>query len=628
MMELWPFTNFHDLNLDWLISKWKKLEDNLDDIHASMDAAAASAAEAAEHEEQADNSRVLASHYAFQASDSADAAAASAESISDIAGQVAVNTSNISSLVANAGDTDNNAELLDIRVEYTGLIQPTAGEATRAQSEIAQNSALDILEKVVELYKQTKLPLEIDLLNYTNFYNGQFASNPPQQIIHYSYILTSDYVKIDTGDVLRVTPASGYRIYIRYFDNMKVLTGNSGYITSETTITVPTASYLNFTVTKNPYDPSTDVIAPSDGKLSRVMLILNDDTIPSFTAYHLEAVTSNNNYLIGSSGTTLAPAGKYTFSGVFKTTGTFMTMNMYGPNPGSLFTKQINTSNDKQYFEVVTTDPIERIFFADSGQTLTIEDFTVSKFNWMNYEYSNPDNWIPVPYTVEDSETDYLSVQEQINDVKSKWTGKKAIFNGDSITQGIYTAEDGGKTGYVKQVTTTLKFGTMYNYAIGGTRLARVSGEQYALVDRLSAMDTDADLVFIMANTNDYASQVPIGPANSTDPTTYNGALNVILSYLQSTYPSAVIIISTMLPRKVNYLNGVELPIKIEEYAQAVRDRVHDYKMVLYDAYLDSGLNLRTTPTDGTGLSDDNLHPNATGAKMLGDKITAFIEAQ
>lgn len=38
----------------------------------------------------------------------------------------------ISNLVANAGDTDGNAELLDIRVGFDGITYSTAGEATRA----------------------------------------------------------------------------------------------------------------------------------------------------------------------------------------------------------------------------------------------------------------------------------------------------------------------------------------------------------------------------------------------------------------------------------------------------------------------------------------------------------------
>jgi lysophospholipase L1-like esterase len=204
------------------------------------------------------------------------------------------------------------------------------------------------------------------------------------------------------------------------------------------------------------------------------------------------------------------------------------------------------------------------------------------------------------------------------------------MYNGDSITQGISIAGVGGKIGYAKTVNQLLYFGEVDNFAVGGTRLAHVDGESYALVDRLNDMSTDADVVFIMANTNDYASQVPIGDADSTDISTYNGALNTLFTWLKNNYKQQPIIISTMLTRKINYdpVSGDPLPISIEQYAQAVRDRVSDYHFILYDAYSWSGLDLRTSATDGTGITNDGLHPNQYGAELLGRKIASFINGQ
>lgn len=47
--------------------------------------------------------------------------------------------SRINNLVANAGNTDGNAELLDIRVDHDGTVYPTAGETVRAIGEVGKS---------------------------------------------------------------------------------------------------------------------------------------------------------------------------------------------------------------------------------------------------------------------------------------------------------------------------------------------------------------------------------------------------------------------------------------------------------------------------------------------------------
>ena len=73
------------------------------------------------------------------------------------------------------------------------------------------------------------------------------------------------------------------------------------------------------------------------------------------------------------------------------------------------------------------------------------------------------------------------------------------------------------------------------------------------MVDRIEEMDTVCDIVFILANTNDYASQIPIGNDNDNVNTTYKGAMNIIFTWLKNTYRTQPIIISTMLTRKENF---------------------------------------------------------------------------
>lgn len=135
MMELWPFTNFHDLNLDWIINKIRHVDDSVAAAKASEEAAADSADHASGamglalvYQNKAKNYRDEAQGFANDASNSAASIEASSQ-------QIASNTARIDNLVANAGDTDNNAELLDIRVGADGITYSTAGNAVRSLDE-------------------------------------------------------------------------------------------------------------------------------------------------------------------------------------------------------------------------------------------------------------------------------------------------------------------------------------------------------------------------------------------------------------------------------------------------------------------------------------------------------------
>ena len=168
MFELWPFTNFHDMNLDWIIRKIRNVEDSEAAAKASEEAAADYADDAKGYMLDARSEKTQAAIFAVRAGQSAD-------SIAGVADQVAVNTSRIDNLVANAGDTDNNAELLDIRVTYDGLTFDTAGDAVRDEAGHTREN----LDEISNLEKSTnRLTWTQGRRSTGNTTRNTFSSNP------------------------------------------------------------------------------------------------------------------------------------------------------------------------------------------------------------------------------------------------------------------------------------------------------------------------------------------------------------------------------------------------------------------------------------------------------------------
>lgn len=211
---------------------------------------------------------------------------------------------------------------------------------------------------------------------------------------------------------------------------------------------------------------------------------------------------------------------------------------------------------------------------------------------------------------------------------RSPWFGKKMNVIGDSIVQGVQNQA------FANETAKELNLGVLRNYGIGGCCIAVTDyASQYTpVVSRWDEMDNDADIVFVHAGTNDYSQQVPLGDADSLDTSTFNGALNVIMNGLRVKYPTALVIFDSILSRYNDNSTSAELPIRTDQYRQAIEDRCNDHKFVFYDCYKYSGFDFVKDNNQSSGvyhvLSFDGLHPNAVGAKILGRKIAGFINWQ
>jgi len=203
-------------------------------------------------------------------------------------------------------------------------------------------------------------------------------------------------------------------------------------------------------------------------------------------------------------------------------------------------------------------------------------------------------------------------------DDEMAWNEKKANFIGDSITAG----------GYVVTVESDLNLSVARNYGIGGSSLCyrdvpQLDSDYPPVISRWQDMNNDADVIFMMIGTNDYSSQVPLGEIDSVETNEFFGCLNIVLSGLKQKYPSKPIIISTILSR----INDDVYPVHLDIYNNAVRTKVEEYNLYLFESTEKTGMDLKADYNNGIyNFTDDGLHPNGNGAILLGKSISAYME--
>lgn len=169
----------------------------------------------------------------------------------------------------------------------------------------------------------------------------------------------------------------------------------------------------------------------------------------------------------------------------------------------------------------------------------------------------------------------------------SPFFGKKVVFLGDSITEGMSPEYTTGRTtpanmanhGHSKYWEITaekLGVDSVVGYGVTGTCITKTdlnSGLDF--VERFSAMDDDADLVCVFGGTNDYGLAIPLGTINDSADmsTSFYSALKYLIIGLMKKYPNARIIFCTPLPRfdlsEVSTVSGLKSTRK-EKYTKVV----------------------------------------------------------
>jgi lysophospholipase L1-like esterase len=219
------------------------------------------------------------------------------------------------------------------------------------------------------------------------------------------------------------------------------------------------------------------------------------------------------------------------------------------------------------------------------------------------------------------------------------WNGKIFLFMGDSITAG-YSLTDVSSQAFVNLIKSDLGLATSYNYGIGGTRIAKQSTtDTTAFSIRYSSMPS-ADVVFVMGGTNDYGQY----SANSTNPSapfgtmsdrtndTFYGALHVLYKGLIQKYLGKPIFVMIEPHRTApSGLTGDDLVVNPDtgknyrEYNNAIREVAEYYGLPVIDFSKELTIN-PNIPEHKTNYMPDGLHPNATGHRMIADRIISYLK--
>ena len=211
--------------------------------------------------------------------------------------------------------------------------------------------------------------------------------------------------------------------------------------------------------------------------------------------------------------------------------------------------------------------------------------------------------------------------------------GKKVLFLGDSITQGVgVSSVEHRYTDVFAKITGA----EVFNYGISGTRIARqhsVSDNRsfdQNFVDRSLRMNDEADFVVVFGGTNDYGhGDAPIGCFTDTADTTFYGAMHTLCKNLYERYPTATVLFMTPLHRltELSTLKTYQgRYATLKDYVDIIREVCEFYAIPVLDLYSRSGMQPLIEKNRELYMKD-GLHPTDAGAQRIAHMLASFIGA-
>ena len=212
--------------------------------------------------------------------------------------------------------------------------------------------------------------------------------------------------------------------------------------------------------------------------------------------------------------------------------------------------------------------------------------------------------------------------------------GKKILFLGDSITEGVGASCPENAYWRVFGRNTQAE---VWADGRSGTRIApqlrpdewdsHPHNVHYGA--RVADMPAEADGVVVFGGTNDFGhGDAPLGKMSDREETSFYGALHQLCQALIAKYPLAEIVLFTPLHRlgedaPINE-RGIRNVAPLSGYAAVIREVAAYYGLPVLDLYATSGIQPRVDIIR-QAFAPDGLHPNDAGHARIARRLEGFL---
>lgn len=219
-------------------------------------------------------------------------------------------------------------------------------------------------------------------------------------------------------------------------------------------------------------------------------------------------------------------------------------------------------------------------------------------------------------------------------------TGKTVSFLGDSITEGVGVSSSDNR--YDNRLKAMLNLKRVYNYGIGGTRLAHqsVPSEKprfdLCFCGRAYDIAHDSDLIVVYGGVNDWIhGDAYFGEMTDNTPVTFCGAVEFILNLLKCEYPDTPVVFMTPAHACFGDLPDSATsnrPMKkadakpLCEYVKVIEQKCRQHSVPVLNLYEKLGID----PNDEAQRAEytvDGLHFNDKGHGILAERLAEFLKS-